>query len=146
MGTLIMVGQLILALSILVFVHELGHFLAAKAFKTRVEKFYLFFDFMFPIPTLLNFSLFKFKRGDTEYGLGWFPMGGYVQIAGMVDETQDASKLSATPEPWEFRAKPAWQRLIIMIGGVVMNVLTGFFDICLLPKYLRKRIFARIGG
>lgn len=121
-----MVGQLILALSILVFVHELGHFLAAKAFKTRVEKFYLFFDFMFPIPTLLNFSLFKFKRGDTEYGLGWFPMGGYVQIAGMVDETQDASKLSAVPEPWEFRAKPAWQRLIIMIGGVVMNVLTGF--------------------
>lgn len=126
MGILVMVGQLILALSILVFVHELGHFLAAKAFKTRVEKFYLFFDFLFPIPTILNFALFKFKRGETEYGLGWFPMGGYVQIAGMVDETQDASKLSAEPQPWEFRAKPAWQRLIIMIGGIVMNIITGF--------------------
>jgi regulator of sigma E protease len=125
MEGLIMAGQLILGLSILVTLHEFGHFITAKWFKMRVEKFYLFFDFLFPIPSLLNFALFKKKLGDTEYGLGWFPLGGYVSIAGMIDETQDADKLAKTPEPWEFRAKPAWQRLIVMLGGVIVNIITG---------------------
>ena len=120
-----MAGQLILGLSILVTLHEFGHYITAKWFKMRVEKFYLFFDFMFPIPTLLNFALFKKKIGDTEYGLGWFPLGGYVSIAGMIDETQDAATLAKEPEPWEFRAKPAWQRLIVMLGGVIVNIITG---------------------
>ena len=118
-----MAGQLILGLSILVTLHEFGHYITAKWFKMRVEKFYLFFDFLFPIPSLLNFALFKKKIGDTEYGLGWFPLGGYVSIAGMIDETQDAASLSPVPEPWEFRAKPAWQRLIVMLGGVIVNVI-----------------------
>jgi len=125
MEGLVMAGQLILGLSILVTLHEFGHYITAKWFKMRVEKFYLFFDFMFPIPTLLNFALFKKKIGDTEYGLGWFPLGGYVSIAGMIDETQDAATLAKDPEPWEFRAKPAWQRLIVMLGGVIVNVITG---------------------
>ncbi len=120
-----MAGQLILALSILVSLHEFGHYITAKWFKMRVDKFYLFFDFLFPIPTVLNFSLFKKKVGDTEYGIGWFPLGGYVSIAGMIDETQDASKLAAVPEPWEFRGKPAWQRLIVMLGGIIINLILG---------------------
>jgi regulator of sigma E protease len=125
MEGLIMAGQLILGLSILVTLHEFGHFITAKWFKMRVEKFYLFFDFLFPVPTVLNFALFKKKMGDTEYGLGWFPLGGYVSIAGMIDETQDAATLAKEPEPWEFRAKPAYQRLIVMLGGVIVNVITG---------------------
>jgi regulator of sigma E protease len=125
MEGLIMAGQLILGLSILVTLHEFGHFITAKWFKMRVDKFYLFFDFLFPIPTVLNFALFKKKVGDTEYGLGWFPLGGYVSIAGMIDETQDAADLAKEPEPWEFRAKPAWQRLIVMLGGVIVNIITG---------------------
>lgn len=125
MEGLVMAGQLILALSILVSLHEFGHYITAKWFKMRVDKFYLFFDFLFPVPTLLNFSLFKKKVGDTEYGVGWFPLGGYVSIAGMIDETQDASKLAATPEPWEFRGKPAWQRLIVMLGGIIVNLILG---------------------
>jgi regulator of sigma E protease len=125
MDTLIMVGQLILALSILVALHEFGHFITAKWFKMRVDRFYLFFDFLFPLQNVMNFALFKKKIGDTEYGLGWFPLGGYVSIAGMIDETQDASKLAATPEPWEFRAKPAWQRLIVMLGGIIVNIILG---------------------
>ncbi len=120
-----MAGQLILALSILVSLHEFGHYITAKWFKMRVDKFYLFFDFLFPVPTVLNFALFKKKVGDTEYGVGWFPLGGYVSIAGMIDETQDASKLAATPEPWEFRGKPAWQRLIVMLGGIIVNIILG---------------------
>lgn len=120
-----MAGQLILGLSILVTLHEFGHFITAKWFKMRVEKFYLFFDFLFPIPTVLNFAIFKKKVGDTEYGLGWFPLGGYVSIAGMIDETQDAADLAKEPEPWEFRAKPAWQRLVVMLGGVIVNIITG---------------------
>jgi regulator of sigma E protease len=127
MSTWIMVAQLILGLSILVSLHEFGHYITAKWFKMRVDKFYLFFDFMFPLPNVLNFALFKKKVGDTEYGLGWFPLGGYVSIAGMIDETQDASTLAATPEPWEFRAKPAWQRLIVMLGGVIVNFFLGIF-------------------
>ena len=118
MQGLIMAGQLILGLSILVTLHELGHFLAARAFGIKVEKFYLFFD-------AWGFKLFSFKIGDTEYGMGWLPLGGYVKIAGMVDESLDTEQLAAEPQPWEFRAKPAWQRLIVMVGGVTMNVILG---------------------
>jgi regulator of sigma E protease len=106
-------AQLILSLSILVIIHEFGHFILAKAFKCRVEKFYLFFNW--------GFSLFKFKRGETEYGIGWLPLGGYVKISGMIDESMDKEQMKLPPQPWEFRSKPAVQRLLIMIGGVVMN-------------------------
>lgn len=105
--------QLLLSLSILVVLHELGHFIPAKLFKTKVEKFYLFFD--------VKFSLFKKKIGDTEYGIGWLPLGGYVKIAGMIDESMDTEQMKQPPQPWEFRSKPAWQRLIIMLGGVTVN-------------------------
>ncbi len=115
MEVFIKILQLLLSLSILVIIHELGHFLAAKAFKTRVEKFYLFFNPWF--------SLFKFKYGETEYGIGWLPLGGYVKISGMIDESMDKEQLSKPPEPYEFRSKPTWQRLIIMLGGVTMNIL-----------------------
>ncbi len=121
METLSITGQLILSLSILITLHELGHFVPAKLFGTKVSKFYLFFDFLFPFPNIANFSLFKFTKGGTEYGIGWFPFGGYVQIAGMIDETTDKEDLEKEPQPWEFRSKPAWQRLIIMIGGVTVN-------------------------
>jgi len=123
---LIQAGQLLLSLSILIAFHEGGHFIAARIFKTRVEKFYLFFDFLFPLPGLLNFSLFKKKIGDTEYGLGWFPLGGYVQISGMIDESLDTEAMKKPAEPWEFRSKPAWQRLIIMLGGIIVNVVLAF--------------------
>jgi len=112
------VAQFFMSLSLLIILHELGHFTLAKLFKTRVEKFYLFFDPWF--------SLFKFKRGDTEYGVGWLPLGGYVKISGMIDESMDTEQLKSDPEPWEFRAKPTWQRLLIMIGGVVVNFLLAF--------------------
>lgn len=115
--------QLFAALSILILLHEFGHFFFARLFKTRVEKFYLFFDFLFPFPGLLNFSLFKKKKGDTEYGLGWFPLGGYVKIAGMVDESMDTEAMKQPPQPWEYRSKKAWQRLFIMLGGIIMNVI-----------------------
>ncbi len=118
MGTFIMAGQLILALAILVTLHELGHFLTARAFGIRVEKFYLFFD-------AWGVKLFSFKRGDTEYGIGWLPLGGYVKIAGMIDESLDKDQMSSEPQSWEFRSKPAWQRLIVMIGGVTVNFLLG---------------------
>ncbi len=121
----IMAGQLLLGLTILVGIHEFGHFIAARMFGIRVNKFYIFFDFLFPMPNILNFALWKKKVGDTEYGLGWFPMGGYVDIEGMIDETKDASKLAAEPQPYEFRAKPAWQRLIVMLGGIIINVIVG---------------------
>ncbi|HEX3081398.1 MAG TPA: site-2 protease family protein, partial [Puia sp.] len=111
--------QLILSLSLLVIVHEFGHFLPAKIFKCRVEKFFLFFDPWF--------ALVKKKIGDTVYGVGWLPLGGYVKIAGMVDESMDKEQMKQPPQPWEFRSKPAWQRLIIMLGGVTMNVLLAFF-------------------
>ena len=110
--------QLILSLAILVVLHELGHFIPAKLFKTKVEKFYLFFDW--------PFSLYKKKIGETEYGIGVLPLGGYVKIAGMIDESMDTEHLNKEPEPWEFRSKPAWQRLIIMLGGVTVNIILGF--------------------
>ncbi|HTN46779.1 MAG TPA: RIP metalloprotease RseP [Flavipsychrobacter sp.] len=115
--------QLLAALSLLILLHEFGHFFFARLFKTRVEKFYLFFDFLFPFPGLLNFALFKKKKGDTEYGLGWFPLGGYVKISGMVDESMDKEQMALPPQPWEYRSKKAWQRLLIMLGGIIMNVL-----------------------
>lgn len=111
--TLVQLFQFILSISILVILHELGHFVPAKLFKTKVEKFYLFFDPWF--------SIAKKKIGETEYGIGWLPFGGYVKIAGMVDESMDTEQLKKPAEPWEFRAKPAWQRLIIMMGGVTVN-------------------------
>jgi regulator of sigma E protease len=115
MEIFVKVVQLLLSLSILVIFHELGHFTAAKIFKTRVEKFYLFFNPWF--------SLFRIKRGETEYGVGWLPLGGYVKISGMIDESMDKEQMKLPPQPWEFRSKPAWQRLIIMLGGVTVNVL-----------------------
>ena len=107
--------QFFLSLSLLIVLHELGHFIPAKIFKTRVEKFYLFFD--------VKFSLFKKKIGETEYGIGWLPLGGYVKIAGMIDESMDTEAMKEEPKPWEFRSKPTWQRLIIMLGGVTVNFL-----------------------
>jgi regulator of sigma E protease len=125
MEGMIMTAQLLLSLSILIVLHEWGHYAAARLFQIKVEKFYLFFDFLFPMANVLNFSLLKIKRGDTEFGVGWFPLGGYVKIAGMVDESMDKEQLKAAPEPWEFRSKPAWQRLIVMLGGIIVNVLAG---------------------
>src|SRR3989337_2227950 len=119
MGVAIQIGQLLLSLSILIILHELGHFVFANLFKTRVEKLYLFFDPWF--------SLFKLKRGHTEYGIGWLPLGGYVKISGMIDESMDKEQMKQPPQPWEFRSKPAWQRLIIMIGGVVVNIVLAIF-------------------
>jgi len=119
MEIFIKVSQFLLSLSILIVLHEMGHFIPAKLFKTRVEKFYLFFD--------PYFSLFKKKVGDTEYGVGWLPLGGYVKISGMIDESMDREQMAEPPKPWEFRSKPAWQRLIIMVGGVTVNVLLAFF-------------------
>ena len=110
--------QFLLSLSLLIVLHELGHFIPAKLFKTRVEKFYLFFD--------IKYSLFKKKVGETEYGIGWLPLGGYVKISGMIDESMDKEQMALPPQPWEFRSKPAWQRLIIMLGGVTVNFLLAF--------------------
>lgn len=111
--------QLVLSLSILIVLHEMGHFIPAKIFKTRVEKFFLFFD--------VKFALIKTKIGETVYGIGWLPLGGYVKISGMIDESMDKEQMAQPAQPWEFRSKPAWQRLIIMIGGVTVNLLLGFF-------------------
>ena len=118
MDILIKLSQFLLSLSLLIVLHELGHFIPAKLFKTRVEKFYLFFD--------IKFSLFKKKIGDTVYGIGWLPLGGYVKIAGMIDESMDTEQMKQDPQPWEFRSKPAWQRLIIMLGGVTVNFILAF--------------------
>ena len=114
-----MIGQLMLSLSFLIILHEMGHFFPARLFGTRVEKFYLFFD--------AGFSLFKYKKGETEYGIGWLPLGGYVKISGMIDESFDTEQMEQEPQEWEFRSKPAWQRLIIMLGGVTVNFILGFF-------------------
>ncbi len=122
MELFIKIIQFFLCFTILVGIHELGHFLMARVFRIRVEKFYIFFDPWF--------SLFKFKRGDTEYGVGWLPLGGYVKIAGMIDESMDKDFRSQPVQPWEFRAKPAWQRFLVMIAGVVMNVLLAIVIYC----------------
>ena len=129
MSIVIMVGQLILGLSILVILHELGHFLAARAFGIKVDKFYLFFD-------AWGFSLFKFTYKDVEYGIGWLPLGGYVKIAGMIDESMDTEQMQGEPQPWEFRSKPAWQRLIVMLGGIFVNVVLGIFIFWMLTARL----------
>src|SRR5210317_102405 len=111
--------QLLMSLSLLIILHELGHFIPARIFKTRVEKFFLFFD--------VKFALFQRKIGETTYGIGWLPLGGYVKIAGMIDESMDTEQMKQEPQPWEFRSKPAWQRLIIMLGGVTVNFILGWF-------------------
>ena len=113
MDLFIQISQFLLSLSLLIVLHELGHFIPAKLFKTRVEKFYLFFD--------VKYSLFKKKIGETVYGIGWLPLGGYVKISGMIDESMDTDQMKQEPQPWEFRSKPSWQRLIIMLGGVLVN-------------------------
>ena len=118
MELVIKLSQFLLSLSLLIILHELGHFIPAKLFKTRVEKFYLFFD--------VKFSLLKKKIGETEYGIGWLPLGGYVKISGMIDESMDKEQMALPPQPWEFRSKPAWQRLIIMLGGVTVNFILAF--------------------
>lgn len=118
MEILITAFQFILALSILITLHEFGHYWAARAFGIRIEKFFLFFD-------AWNIKLFSFKKGDTEYGMGWLPLGGYVKIAGMMDESLDTEQMKSEPQPWEFRSKPAWQRLIVMVGGVTVNLILG---------------------
>ncbi len=131
MEILIKASQFILSLSLLIVLHELGHFLPAKFFKTKVEKFYLFFDY--------KFSLFRKKVGETVYGIGWIPLGGYVKIAGMIDESMDTEQMKGEPQPWEFRSKPAWQRLIIMLGGVIVNFILGILIyICLMWSYGEK--------
>ncbi|WP_268848505.1 RIP metalloprotease RseP [Flavobacterium aestivum] len=118
MEIFIKLSQFLLSLSLLIILHELGHFIPAKLFKTRVEKFYLFFD--------VKYSLLKKKIGETEYGIGWLPLGGYVKISGMIDESMDKEQMALPAQPWEFRSKPAWQRLIIMLGGVTVNFILAF--------------------
>ncbi|HWL00570.1 MAG TPA: site-2 protease family protein, partial [Parapedobacter sp.] len=120
MGVLVMIGQVLLGLSILIVLHEFGHFLAARAFGIKVEKFYLFFD-------AWGVKVFKFTYKGCEYGIGWLPLGGYVKIAGMIDESMDTEQLQGEPQPWEFRSKPAWQRLIVMMGGIIVNIILGIF-------------------
>ncbi|WP_347923127.1 RIP metalloprotease RseP [Pontimicrobium sp. SW4] len=119
MEFVIKISQFLLSLSLLIVLHELGHFIPAKLFKTRVEKFYLFFD--------IKYSLFKKKIGETVYGIGWLPLGGYVKISGMIDESMDKEQMAEEPKPWEFRSKPSWQRLIIMLGGVTVNFILAYF-------------------
>lgn len=119
MDIVVKVGQLLLMLSILVILHEFGHYITAKMFKVRVEKFYLFMD--------AGFSLIKKKIGETEWGIGWLPLGGYVKLSGMIDESMDTDQMKSEPQPWEFRSKPAWQRLIIMLGGIIVNLLLAWF-------------------
>ena len=127
--------QLLLSLSILIVLHELGHFIPAKLFGTRVEKFYLFFD--------VKYSLFKKKIGETVYGIGWLPLGGYVKISGMIDESFDKEQMQKPPQPWEFRSKPTWQRLIIMLGGVTVNLIVGFLIYMMVLFVWVKKLFLR---
>jgi len=132
---LIKTGQLILSLSILIILHELGHFIPARLFGTRVEKFFLFFD--------VKFALFKKKIGETVYGIGWLPLGGYVKISGMIDESMDKEQMLHPPQPWEFRSKPAWQRLIIMLGGVTVNLILGFLIYIMIMLVWGKNILTQ---
>ncbi len=135
MGGITMVAQLLLGLSILVFIHELGHFLAAKLFNMRVDKFFIFFD-------AGGKKLWSQKVGETEYGIGWLPLGGYVKIAGMVDESMDSETLKEPPKEWEFRSKPAWQRFIVMIAGIVMNVILGLIIFTFFFMFFEKEYLA----
>lgn len=135
MEGLIMAAQLICGLSLLVFVHELGHYLAARYFGMRIDKFFIFFD-------AFGTKLWSKKIGETEYGIGWLPLGGYVKIAGMIDESMDKEAMKGEPEPWEFRSKPAWQRFIVMIGGIVMNLIIGVFIFAGWLGYFQKDYIA----
>jgi len=133
MEIIVKISQFLLSLSLIIVLHELGHYIPAKLFKTRVEKFYLFFD--------IKYSLFKKKIGETVYGIGWLPLGGYVKIAGMIDESMDTEQMAKEPQPWEFRSKPGWQRLIIMLGGVIVNfILSLIIFIGLAYNYGTKEI------
>ncbi|MES2689137.1 MAG: RIP metalloprotease RseP [Bacteroidota bacterium] len=132
MQGLIMAAQLITGISLLVILHELGHFWAARAFGIKVEKFYLFFD-------AWGKKLFSIKIGETEYGIGWLPLGGYVKIAGMIDESMDTEQMAKPAESWEFRSKPAWQRLIVMIGGVIMNVIAGIIIFAMISYHYGEK-------
>ena len=129
-------SQLLLSLSILIVLHELGHFIPARFFGTRVEKFFLFFD--------IKFALFKKKIGETVYGVGWLPLGGYVKISGMIDESMDKEQMQQPPQPWEFRSKPPWQRLIIMLGGVTVNLILGFLIYIMIMFIWGKTILTEI--
>jgi len=131
MDGLVMAGQLLTGLGLLVFIHELGHFLAARMFGIKVDKFYVFFDFG-------GYKLYSKQIGDTEYGIGWFPLGGYVKIAGMIDESVDKEFLNSEPQPWEFRSKPPWQRFIVMIGGITMNIILGIIIFGFWLKHYQK--------
>ncbi len=133
MDILVQALGLILSLSLLVIIHEGGHFFFAKMFNTRVEKFYLFFN--------PKFSLFKFKKGETEYGIGWIPLGGYVKISGMIDESMDRSQMKSSPQPWEFRSKPAWQRFFIMTGGVLANFVAAILIFMFILFFNGREIF-----
>ncbi|MGH2666201.1 RIP metalloprotease RseP [Flavobacterium sp.] len=134
MDTLIQIGQILFILSILVILHEFGHYLPAKLFKVRVEKFYLFMD--------AGFSLFKKKIKDTEWGIGWLPIGGYVKLSGMIDESMDSEQMAQPAQPWEFRSKPAWQRLIIMLGGITVNILLAWFLYTMIYSYYGQKYIA----
>ncbi len=144
MEALITAAQFVLALSILITLHECGHFWAARAFGIRIEKFYLFFD-------AWGFKFFSFKKGDTEYGIGWLPLGGYVKIAGMVDESLDKDQLASEPQSWEYRSKPAWQRLIVITGGVIVNLILGILIMVISTfiqgeKYIPNEKLSELGG
>ena len=142
MDTLVQIAQILFILSVLVILHEFGHFIPAKIFKVKVEKFYLFMD--------AGFSLFKKKINDTEWGIGWLPIGGYVKLAGMIDESMDTEQLKQEPQPWEFRSKPAWQRLIIMLGGITVNIILAWLIYTILfstvgQKYVATNEFQKNG-
>ncbi len=128
MDVLIMIGQILLGLSIIVVIHEYGHYIAARIFGMHVEKFYLFFDGW-------GKKLFSTTKGNTEYGIGWIPLGGYVKIAGMIDESMDTEQMKKEPEPWEFRSKPAWQRFIVMVAGVILNFILGILIFSFMTFY-----------
>ena len=139
---MIQVAQILFILSVLVILHEFGHYITAKMFKMRVEKFYLFMD--------VGFSLIKKKIGETEWGIGWLPLGGYVKISGMIDESMDEDQMKQEPQPWEFRSKPAWQRLIVMLGGIIVNILLAWFIYAVMfstvgQKYISMEKFQKNG-
>ena len=131
---MIQVAQILFILSVLVILHEFGHYITAKMFKVRVEKFYLFMD--------AGFSLVKKKIGETEWGIGWLPLGGYVKLSGMIDESMDTEQMNAPAEPWEFRSKPAWQRLIIMLGGIIVNVILAWLIFTIMYATVGQKFIA----